>query len=256
VTLCESFLGIEPHFLLWRSIFRLRPNVALSRKPKLGGAVVSVRPEAQYLEFSMVAFVQGWRTKWFYIKDRKASSEDQYGLAPFDASREVKKLASWDALPSDAEVQQLLPLLSRIQALKGGRGGALSGIQLMAFFVQRRVQPLQHRLTNLWSYSGLEDPTSVSEDLMKKEDVDKRVRSLTKLTKEHAVADLTADYFDSVHPLPEVCICVAFCSLVVDFRVSQTMLSFSLLTLVMHSHAGTPISPLAPPSSRGRAPSG
>jgi hypothetical protein len=256
VTLCESFLGIEPHFLLWRSIFRLRPNVALSRKPELGGAVVLVRPEAQYLKFSMAASVQGWRTKWFYIKDRKASSEDQYGLAPFDASREVKKLVSLDALPSDAEVQQVLPLLSRIQALKGGRGGALSGIQLMAFFVQRRVQPLQHRLTNLWSYSGLEDPTRVSEDLMKKEDVDKRVRSLTKLTKEHAVADLTADYFDSVHLLPKVCICVAFCSLVVDFRVSQTMLSFSLLTLATHSRAGTPISPLAPPSSRGRAPSG
>jgi hypothetical protein len=46
VTLCESFLGIEPHFLLWRSIFWLRPNVALARKPELGGAVVSVRPEA------------------------------------------------------------------------------------------------------------------------------------------------------------------------------------------------------------------
>jgi hypothetical protein len=46
VTLCESFLGIEPHFLLWRSIFRLRPSIALSKKPKLGGVVVSVHPEA------------------------------------------------------------------------------------------------------------------------------------------------------------------------------------------------------------------
>jgi hypothetical protein len=46
VTLCESFLGIGPHFLLWRSIFRLRPNVALSNKPELGGAVISVRAEA------------------------------------------------------------------------------------------------------------------------------------------------------------------------------------------------------------------
>jgi hypothetical protein len=59
VTLCESFLGIEPHFLLWRSIFWLRPSVALANKPELGGAVVSVRPEAQYLEFSMSASVQG-----------------------------------------------------------------------------------------------------------------------------------------------------------------------------------------------------
>jgi hypothetical protein len=96
VTLCESFLGIQPHFLLWRSIFRLRPNVAFSRKPKLGGAVVSVHPEVQYLEFSMAASVQGWTIKRFYIKDRKAFPEDEYGLAPFDASKELKKLASWD----------------------------------------------------------------------------------------------------------------------------------------------------------------
>jgi hypothetical protein len=59
VTLSESFMGIEPHFLLWRSIFRLRPNIALSRKPELGGAVVSVRPEAQYLKFSMAALSKG-----------------------------------------------------------------------------------------------------------------------------------------------------------------------------------------------------
>jgi hypothetical protein len=85
----------------------------------------------------------------------------------------VKKLASWDALPSDAEIEQVLPLLPRIQDLKGGKGGALSGIQLMEFFVQRRVQPLQHHLTKLWSYSGLEDPTRVSEDLIEKKDVDK-----------------------------------------------------------------------------------
>jgi hypothetical protein len=114
----------------------------LARKSELGGAVISVRPEVQYLKFSMAASVQGWRTKWFYIKDRKSSPKDEFGLPPFDASKEVKKLASWDSLFSDAKVEQILPLLSRIQALKGGQGGALSGIQLMAFFIQRRVQPL------------------------------------------------------------------------------------------------------------------
>jgi hypothetical protein len=63
ITLCESFLGIEPHFLLWKFLFRLRPSVALSKKPELGGAVVSIRAESQYLEFSMAASVQGWRKK-------------------------------------------------------------------------------------------------------------------------------------------------------------------------------------------------
>jgi hypothetical protein len=200
--------------------FSTLPNVSLARKPELGRAIISVCSEAQYLEFSMAASIQGWRTKWFYIKDRKSSPEDKFGLPPFDASQEVKKLKSWDSLPSDAEIEHILPLLSRIQALKGGQGGALLGIQLMAFFIQCRVQALQHRLTKLWTYSGLEDPTRISEDLMLKEDVDKRVRNLTKLTKEHSVADLKADFFDSVHPLPEVYITAsAFC---------QTFLSFDL----------------------------
>jgi hypothetical protein len=81
----------------------------------------------------------------------------------------------------------------------------------MAFFVQRRVQPLQHRLSHLWNFSGLGDSSRVSENLMEKQDVDKRVRALTKLTKDHTVADLAADYFDSKHPLPEVCsFCMSF----------------------------------------------
>jgi hypothetical protein len=129
-------------------------------------------------------------------------------------------LSSWDTLPLDAEVEEILPLLSCIKALKGGQGGALSGMQLMAFFIQRRVQPLQHRLTKLWTYSSLEDPTRISENLMSKEDVDKRVRNLTKLTKEHAVADLTANFFDSVHPLHEVCILAStFCQTLFGFNL-------------------------------------
>jgi hypothetical protein len=157
ITLCESFLGIEPHFLLWKSLFRLRPSVALTKKPELGGAIVSIRAESQYLEFSMAASVQGWRKKWFYIKDRKISSSDQYGIAPFDASKEVKKLASWNSPPTEAEMEEIRPLLARIQELKSGRGGALSGTQLMAYFLQCRVQPLQHRLSKLWTFSGLGD---------------------------------------------------------------------------------------------------
>jgi hypothetical protein len=125
-------------------------------------------------------------------------------------------------------MEQIAPLLTRIQALKGGKGGALLGIQLMAFFVQRRVQPLQHRLTKLWNYSGLEDPSHISEDLIEKQDVDKRVRSLTKLTKDHAVAELAAGYFDSVHPLPEY-IFVCFCTLVVEFICFELCFSLPLL---------------------------
>jgi hypothetical protein len=194
----------------------------------LGGAVVSIRAESQYLEFSMAASVQGWRKKWFYIKDRKVSSSDQYGIAPFDASKEVKKLASWESPPTKAEMEEIKPLLARIQALKSGKGGALSGTQLMAFFLQCRVQPLQHRLSKLWSFSGLGDSSRVCDDLLEKKDLDKRVRALTTLTKDHEIADLAARYFNSEHPLPAVCLLslFAFFYLIIVLLITLGLFSF------------------------------
>jgi hypothetical protein len=59
ITLCESFLGVEPPWILWTFLFRLRHSVSLSKNPELGRVVVSVRAEAHYLEFSMAASVQG-----------------------------------------------------------------------------------------------------------------------------------------------------------------------------------------------------
>jgi hypothetical protein len=114
ITLCELFLGIESHWILWKFLFRLRPSVALLKKPELGGAVVSVHAEVHYLDFAMAASVQGWKKKWFYIKDQKNSASDQYGIAPFDANKELKKLSSWDSPPTEAEMEDIKPLLARI----------------------------------------------------------------------------------------------------------------------------------------------
>jgi hypothetical protein len=121
----------------------------------------------------MAASVQGWRRKWFYIKDQKTSSSDHYGIAPFDANKDLTKLSSWDSPPMKAETKDIKPLLARIQSLKSATGGALSEMQLMAFFLQRRVQPLQHRISQLWSYSGSEDPSRVSKEDLDKKDLNK-----------------------------------------------------------------------------------
>jgi hypothetical protein len=101
-------------------------------------------------------------------------------------------------------MEDIKPLLPRIHALKSGSGGALSGTQLMSFFLQRRVQPHQHRVFKLWSYSSLKDSSRVSEEDIDKKDLDKQVRSLTTLTKDHDIPALAADFFDSERPLPSV----------------------------------------------------
>jgi hypothetical protein len=120
VTLCESFLGIDPHWVLWKFPFRLCPSISLDKNPELGGAVVSVRSESHYLEFKMASSVQGWRQKWFYIKDQKAADSDAYhmGCSPFGSwSRRYQVVVS-----SNSETQK-------------SSGGGLIGTQLMAFFL-------------------------------------------------------------------------------------------------------------------------
>jgi hypothetical protein len=96
----------------------------------------------------MVVLVQGWRKKWFYIEDQKAASSDDFGIAPFDVKKSLTKLTSWDSPPTEAEVENIKPLLTRIQSLKRAAGGELTGMQRMALFLQRRIQPLQARSSN------------------------------------------------------------------------------------------------------------
>jgi hypothetical protein len=60
-------------------------------------------------------------------QDQKIASSDQYGVAPFDANQRLQKLASWDSPPTKVEMDEIKPLLARIQSLKDASGGALSG---------------------------------------------------------------------------------------------------------------------------------
>jgi hypothetical protein len=63
----------------------------------------------------MAVSVQGWMKKWFYIKDQKTAASDKFGIAPFDANKILTKLTSWDSPPTDAEIKDIKPLLSRIR---------------------------------------------------------------------------------------------------------------------------------------------
>jgi hypothetical protein len=53
ITLYEALLGIDPHWVLWKFLFRLHPIGSLTKIPELGGAIVSLQSESHYLEFKM-----------------------------------------------------------------------------------------------------------------------------------------------------------------------------------------------------------
>ncbi|KAK1650760.1 hypothetical protein QYE76_068565 [Lolium multiflorum] len=74
ITLCEAFLGIEPHFGLWKKIFFVKCYNCSSSSFVTGGVGFVVRKEVNYFNFPMRESVQGWRLKWIYIKDSTASN--------------------------------------------------------------------------------------------------------------------------------------------------------------------------------------
>jgi hypothetical protein len=78
ITLCECFLGIEPHWALWRRIFVIRRPLSF----QTGGFNCQVRPDVPYFSLQTPENNPGWRTKWFYAKD-KSSDGEIFGLEEF-----------------------------------------------------------------------------------------------------------------------------------------------------------------------------
>jgi hypothetical protein len=78
ITLRECFLGIEPHWALWRRIFVIRHPL----RYQTGGFSFQVRPDVPYFNLHTPENNPGWRTKWFYAKDKYSAGED-FGLEEF-----------------------------------------------------------------------------------------------------------------------------------------------------------------------------
>ncbi|KAK1695501.1 hypothetical protein QYE76_012198 [Lolium multiflorum] len=73
VTVCEAFLGIDPHWGLWRKIFYVKRHNDSNGPPVVGGVGFVVRKEVDYFDYPMKESVQGWRNKWFYLRDPSMS---------------------------------------------------------------------------------------------------------------------------------------------------------------------------------------
>ncbi|KAM0930572.1 hypothetical protein ACQ4PT_000883 [Festuca glaucescens] len=150
----------------------------------------------------MAESVQNWRKKWFYIKDKKVG-EQKFGFAPFDPTKQVKKLKSGYQPLTEAELEETEPLLARIQALQTDEGKELSGLQIMAHFLRLRIRPLQARASPMWTFSGPKDPTRVSKENLSTNELEKLARQLTTLTAEDNIpSSCRVAPFDKKHPPP------------------------------------------------------
>ncbi|KAG2563076.1 hypothetical protein PVAP13_8KG361201 [Panicum virgatum] len=137
VHLCEAFLGIEPHWNLFRYIFHVRPQPS-----------------------NRVQYLVGGADQWFYIGNHPPPLPEKTGRTP--APR-----PEWKTDPNSSDMDQVNELLDLIEGLK--RLG-VTGASVRLSFYQRRVQPLQKRCRFGFEYLDTEDPSRMCAEKMSVEE--------------------------------------------------------------------------------------
>ena len=69
IHICESFLGVLPHFNLFRHLFWLKKKGSGGSKV-VGGVYLQLRDGManEYINIPLSTSLKGWNSKWFYMK--------------------------------------------------------------------------------------------------------------------------------------------------------------------------------------------
>ena len=94
---CEGYLGIAPHFNLWRALYRLKGHPSNVRWNIVGEAAFSLRQGSVYPDFELCDTNNGWPKDWFVVLNPAPSLPARTGRAP-----EYK--ASWEEMPTVEEM--------------------------------------------------------------------------------------------------------------------------------------------------------
>jgi hypothetical protein len=134
VHLCEAFLGITPHFHLWRHFFELK-------KTGKGVVVGSIsfmlcqNMKSEYINLALPDNTTDWKQGWFYLDNPTPALKSRTGQIPVVGPQWTNQLATLDT-------QELKPLLDDLEQLKAE---GLTGAAVAIIFCHRLIQPLQDR---------------------------------------------------------------------------------------------------------------
>jgi hypothetical protein len=75
VHLCEAFLGILPHFDLWKYLYHCRPGMAGGQHQLVGSVSLELRQgrKVEYLDIPLKDSIRGWRLEWFIMENHYKS---------------------------------------------------------------------------------------------------------------------------------------------------------------------------------------
>lgn len=117
---CEAFLGIPPHFGLFKYLFYLRVQFVRGETKVIGGAGFQFKEERKnfYLDYSLPTSNKGWHSQRFYCNNHVPSLPTNYSRIPTSSPR-------WQAEPTSPELEEARELLKFVEeALKSRVTGA------------------------------------------------------------------------------------------------------------------------------------
>ncbi|KAM0859735.1 hypothetical protein ACQ4PT_046996 [Festuca glaucescens] len=210
ITVCEAFLGIDPHWGLWRKIFFVKRHSGGEGPHVVGGVGFVVRKEVNYFNFPMRESVQGWQSKWFYLRDHPASGH-RSNLPPFEDVLEAVPKKSWQNTLTAKEKVLADELYEKILDLKSVGGQTMCGTGVAALFLKRRVQPVMSRSHQIWLYTGAKDKTRINSADLTENELRDEVRRLTHFSQEDFITLSSVQTPYNVRHLPAVASTVARC---------------------------------------------
>jgi hypothetical protein len=165
---CEAYLGLLPHFLLWRYFFFVK-----SIGKRLGPVWVvmfNLRSglKAEWIDTDLPDNTTGWRSKWIYIADQVP------GL-PHHTGHKLVKISEWDLGLSSRDLEDVKGVLKLVSDMKKW---AVTGAAVARSFYRRMIQPIKDRVHPAYEYCGQSDPTREVNCKVSKEEMAARVSQM------------------------------------------------------------------------------
>jgi hypothetical protein len=139
---CEAYLGISPHFLLWRYFFRVK-NTG-KRSGPVGAAMFNLRSglKAEWIDTDLPDNTDGWRSEMFYIADQLPGLPRCTGHKPV-------KINEWDLGLSSRDLGELKAVLELVNDLKKQ---GVTGAAVARSFWWRMIQPIKDGVHPTYEY--------------------------------------------------------------------------------------------------------
>jgi hypothetical protein len=133
---CEVYLGISPHFFLWRYLFYVKSTE--KRSGPVGAVMFSLRSglKEEWKDTNLPGNTAGWRSEWFYIVDQLPGLPHRTGHKPVKMNEWGLGLSSRDL----GELKVVLELVNDVKRL------GVTGAAVARSFCLRMTQPIKDRV--------------------------------------------------------------------------------------------------------------